>query len=56
MLRRIFEPKRDEVAGENCVMRNFIICPMIKSRNMRWAEHVAHGRNEKCVQNFGWKT
>jgi len=28
---------------------------VIKSR-MRWAAHVACMRDEKCIQNFGWKT
>jgi hypothetical protein len=30
VLRRIFFPKRDEItgAGENCIMRNFIICTL----------------------------
>jgi hypothetical protein len=33
VLRRIFGPKRDEVTGEGCTMRNFIICthPQISS-------------------------
>jgi hypothetical protein len=22
---------------------------------MRWAVHIAHKGNEKCVQDFGWK-
>jgi hypothetical protein len=30
VLRRIFGPKRDEVAGENCVMRNFITCTLLQ--------------------------
>jgi hypothetical protein len=28
VLRRIFGPKREEVAGENCQMRSFIICTL----------------------------
>jgi hypothetical protein len=50
MLKRIFEPKWDEVTGE---WRKFHheklsgLCPptivrVIKSRKMRWAWHVAH--------------
>jgi hypothetical protein len=46
LLRRIFIPKRDEVQkfGENCIIRKLIslqnISRMIKSKKMRWAEHV----------------
>jgi hypothetical protein len=28
VLRRIFGPKRDEVTGENCIMRSFVICAL----------------------------
>jgi hypothetical protein len=28
VLRRIFGPKRDEVTGENCIMRSFVICTL----------------------------
>jgi hypothetical protein len=50
VLRRIFEPKRDEVTGEwrklhNEELRDFYSSPsiirIIKSRRMRWAGHVA---------------
>jgi hypothetical protein len=35
VLRRIFGPKRDEVTGENCVRRSFLILiRIIKSRTM----------------------
>jgi hypothetical protein len=27
-LRRIFGPKREEVAGEDCIMRSFITCTL----------------------------
>jgi hypothetical protein len=38
VLRRIIGPKRED--GE---MRRFIICiRMIKSRRMKWTEHLAH--------------
>jgi hypothetical protein len=49
MLRRIFGPKRDEVTGgwrklHNEELRNWYSSPsiirLIKSRKMRWAEHV----------------
>jgi hypothetical protein len=50
LLRRIFGPKRDEVTGDWRKMHNEEIhdlysspniIRMIKSRNMRWAGHVA---------------
>jgi hypothetical protein len=50
VLRRIFEPKRDEVTGEWRKLRNVKlndlysspnIVRMIRSRRMRWAGHVA---------------
>jgi hypothetical protein len=28
VLRRIFGPKTDEVTGENCIMRSFMICTL----------------------------
>jgi hypothetical protein len=49
-LRRIFEPKRDEVTGEcrklyNEELRDLYPSPsiirIVKSRRMRWAGHVA---------------
>jgi hypothetical protein len=51
MLRRIFEPQRDEVIGDwrklhNEDLHNLYSSPsiirMIKSRRIRWAGHVAH--------------
>jgi hypothetical protein len=50
VLRRIFEPKRDEVTGEWKKLHNkelddlyssSSIIRIIKSRRMRWAGHVA---------------
>jgi hypothetical protein len=50
VLRRVFGPKRDEVTGEwrklhNEELRNLYsstdIIRQVKSRRMRWAEHVA---------------
>jgi len=56
VLRRVFEPKRDEVTGEwrklhNDEFRDFYSLPnivrVVKSRRMRWAGHVARmGRGE----------
>jgi hypothetical protein len=28
VLRRIFGPRRDEVTGENCITRSFMICTL----------------------------
>jgi len=51
VLRRVFEPKRDEVTGEWRKLRNEElsdpyslpnIVRVVKSRRMRWAGHVAH--------------
>jgi hypothetical protein len=51
-------PKKDEVAGEwrklhNEKLRNLYLSPniiiQIKSRRMRWAEHVAHMGEERKV-------
>jgi hypothetical protein len=56
VLRRIFGPKRDEVTGErrkllNEELHNLCLSPdvirQIKSRQMRWAGHVAHVGEEK---------
>jgi hypothetical protein len=55
VLRRIFGPKKDEVTGEwkrlhNEELNDLYSLPniirVIKSRRMRWAEHVA-GMGEK---------
>ena len=58
MLRRIFGPKRDEVTGEwrklhNEELNDLYCSPnvvrVIKSRRMRWAEHVARIGEGRCV-------
>jgi len=50
MLRRVFGPKRDEVTGEwrklhKEELKDFYFLPnivrVVKSRRMRWTEHVA---------------
>jgi hypothetical protein len=61
--RRIFERKRDEVTGEWRKLHNVelhdLYCPpnivrVIKSRRIRWAEHVTRrGRGEACT-GFWW--
>jgi hypothetical protein len=65
VLRRIFEPKRDEVTREwrklyNEELHNLYSSPdiigQVRSRRMRWAGHVARfGRGEKSAQGFGGK-
>jgi hypothetical protein len=58
VLRRIFGPKRDEVTGEwrklqNEELHNLCSSPdiirQVKSRRMRWAEHVARMGEERKV-------
>jgi hypothetical protein len=46
VLRRIFGPKGEEVAGEDYMMRSFVTCTLhqitvLKSRWMRWERHLA---------------
>jgi hypothetical protein len=57
-MRRIFEPKRDEVTGEwrklhNEELHNLYSFPdtirQDKSRRMRWAGHLAHMGEERKV-------
>jgi hypothetical protein len=64
VLRRIFEPKKDEVKGEWRKLHNEElngpyspnIVRVIKSRRMRWAGHVAcMGRGDVC-KRFWWGT
>ena len=58
MLRRIFGPKRDEVAREWTKLRNEEltdpysspnIVQMMKSRRIRWAEHVVRMGERRSV-------
>ena len=59
VLRKVFGPKRDEVTGEWRKLHNEKlndlytlpnIVPVVKSRRMRWAGHVAHmGGIEVCT-------
>jgi len=66
VLRRIFGPKTDEVTGEWRKLRDeelYDLYPapnifrVIKSRRMRWVEHVAGMRGgDKCMQGFGGET
>jgi hypothetical protein len=63
MLKRIFGPKRDEVAGDWRKLHNEELndryCPpimvsVIKSRRMRWAGHVARMGREEMYIWFWW--
>jgi hypothetical protein len=65
VLRRVFEPKREEMAGgwrrlHNEELHKLYSSPYIvrvfKSRIMRRTGHIARIRHEKCVQNFDRKT
>jgi hypothetical protein len=64
VLRRVFEPKRDEVTGEWRKLHNEElhvlysfpnIIRQIKSRRMRWVGRSTHGRVEESVQGSGGK-
>ena len=63
VLRRIFGPRRDEVTGEwrrlhneelNGLYSSPNIVRVIKSRRMRWAEHVAHMGEERRHIGSWW--
>ena len=63
VLRRIFEPRRDEVTGEwrrlnneelNDLYSSPNIVRVIKSRRMKWAGHVAHMGEERVVIGSWW--
>ena len=68
VLRRIFGPKRDEVTSQwgkllNEELNDLFSSPnikrVIKSRRMRWTEHVARGRGEGTEElhaGFWWST
>jgi hypothetical protein len=66
VLRRIFGPKRDEVTGEWRRLHNKELYALyssphtiwvMKSRRLRWAEHVAlMGIEKRCMQGFGGET
>ena len=63
MQRKIYGPKRGEVKGERRRLHNeelngvyFLpdIIRLIKSRRMRWAEHVARRRREEVLTGVWW--
>jgi len=63
ILRKIFRYKRTKLRGEwrklhneelNDLYSSPNIFRVIKSRRMRWAEHVVlYGGHERCIQGFG---
>jgi hypothetical protein len=65
VLRRIFGPKRDEATGEwrrlhneelHDVYSSPNIIRVIKSRRMRWTEHVARMGEKRYIQDFDGET
>jgi len=65
VLRIIVGPRREGVTGEWRKLHNeeindqycsHRIVKVIKSRRMRWAEHVARMRKEKCIKGLGGKS
>jgi 23S rRNA A2030 N6-methylase RlmJ len=65
VLRRMFGLQKEEVAGgwrtlHNEELHNLCGSPniirQIKSTRMRLETCSTHGRDEKCIQNFGQKT
>jgi hypothetical protein len=63
VLRGIFGPKRDEVTGKwrrllvkelHDLYSSLNIIRVIKSRRMRWAEHVARTRDRRSVYRVWW--
>jgi hypothetical protein len=55
-LRRVFGPKRGrkwQEIGEICIMR---ASPNIVEEDEMMRSYSTHGRDEKCIQNFGRKT
>jgi hypothetical protein len=65
VLRRMFGPKRDEVSGDWRKLRNEglhklysspNIIRMIKSRRMRWAEHVVRMGERGMHVEYWWES
>jgi hypothetical protein len=65
VLRKIFGPKRDEVAGERRKLHNKelhdlysspSIIRIIKSRTMRWAGHVARMGRRGTLIDYWWES
>jgi hypothetical protein len=54
VMKTIFEPKNETVAGGRRIMTSFKIIRGIKSRRMRGGGGFDRcGRDEKCTQRFG---
>jgi hypothetical protein len=65
VLRRIYEPKRDEVTGgwrklHNEELHNFHSSPsiirMVRSRRMRWARHVERNGRRGIYIGYWWES
>jgi hypothetical protein len=65
VLRRIFGPKRDEVTGDRLKLHNEglnslyfspSIIKMMKSRRMRWPEHVARMGRRGMNTGYWWES
>jgi hypothetical protein len=65
VLRRIFGPKRNDVAGQWRKLHNVelldlysspSIIRIIKSRRMRWADHVARMGEKRNVYRLLWES
>jgi hypothetical protein len=61
VLRKLFAPKNDELTGEwrrlhkeelYALYSSHNITRTIKSRRLRWAEHVARMGEKRCIQGF----
>jgi hypothetical protein len=61
VLRGMFGPKRDELAGEwkklhneelNDLYSSPNIVRLMKPRRMKWTGHVARMRERRCIQSF----
>jgi hypothetical protein len=64
VLRRLFGPKRDDVTGDwrklhnkelNYLYSSPSIVRVIKSRTMRWAEHVARMERGEVYTDYWWE-
>jgi len=65
VLKKIFGPKKEDVTAEwrrlhneklNDPYSSPNIIRVIKSRRIRWAEHIACMGDERCLQDSGGKT